>query len=96
MVFNFKNLGKRGQSLPLNVIVIAIIVIIVLVVIVVLFTSKTAGNSKTLDDTKNAICDNSQGLFNGYSEVHACDTTKNPQDANLKILGTQCCGTPKP
>ena len=43
-------MNKRGQGLPLNVLIIAILVVIVLVVLVTIFLSGTAGLTKTIRD----------------------------------------------
>ncbi len=54
---------RKGQSLPMNTIVIAILVIIVLLVIIVFFTN-------SLGETGSSIEDNGQ--------VNACSVDSNP------------------
>lgn len=65
---------KKGQSLPLNTIVIAILVIIVLLVIIVFFTSKVGDTSQQLDN---------QG------SVTKCDIGSNPTISALGYKSAQ-------
>ena len=44
---------KRGQGLPLNVIIIAIIVLVVLVVLITIFTTRTGKFGQALEECRN-------------------------------------------
>jgi len=46
---------KKGQGMPLNVIIIAILVLIVLVVLVLIFTGKSAAFGKDTQKTQDAF-----------------------------------------
>ena len=87
---------KRGQGLPLNVIVIAILVIIVLVVIVLFFVTKFGEQTEKVDETSKHVydnCDKEKNPLIGslFSEVRPL-TGENCEDEYNKILGTNCCG----
>lgn len=72
---------KRGQGMPLNVIIIAVIVIIVLVVLVAIFTGQLGGFQKSLAECKGQCvpesqcaaiapegdCEQKPGTFHGWS-----------------------------
>ena len=68
-----KNLFKKGQSLPLNTIVIAILVILVLLVIIVFFTTKIGTTGEELDNK---------------GSVEICDADKNPAIKTLGYTTT--------
>jgi len=51
-------LNNKGQSLPLNTIVIALLVVIVLVVIVLAFTSNVGQTNDTLQESNQCNADN--------------------------------------
>lgn len=82
-------INKKGQSLPLNTIVIALLVVIVLVVIVLAFTSNIGSANDTLNDnsvTNSCGLDNPAiALFN-YDSVEVETKTNIPEDdvRNLK------------
>tara|TARA_Y100000310_G_scaffold337837_1_gene425933 strand:+ start:156 stop:413 length:258 start_codon:yes stop_codon:yes gene_type:complete len=46
---------KKGQGLPLNVIIIAVIVLVVLVVLFVIFTDRASEFSEKVDNTDDKI-----------------------------------------
>jgi len=71
---NKNNMFKKGQSLPLNTIVIAILVILVLVVIIVFFTTNV-GN------TGNEI--------NNHGSVGDCNADTNPAIKTLGYTQAQ-------
>lgn len=52
----FNNMFKKGQSLPLNTIVIAILVILVLVVIVVFFTTSVTNTGEKIESNSVDSC----------------------------------------
>ena len=86
---------KRGQGLPLNVIVIAILVIIVLVVIVLFFVTKFGEQSGKVDETSDHVynCDGDKNplIGNLYSRVTSVDDEGGCAEGS-KIPGTNCCG----
>ncbi len=53
--------NKKGQGLPLNVIIIAVLVLIVLVVLVIIFSGKIGKFSSSTSDTQKqfdtGVCD---------------------------------------
>ncbi len=63
---NLKNTIK-GQSLPLNTIVIAILVIIVLLVIVVFFASNIGGGQDDINTLKGCSVENAAVASLGYT-----------------------------
>ena len=89
---------KRGQGLPLNIIVIAILVIVVLVVIVLFFVTKFGEQGKKVDETSDYVynCDKNENplIGNLYSEVSRYNEEDNTCDdsSHKKIPGTNCCG----
>ncbi len=80
-------LGKRGEGLPFQIIIIAIILLVTLVVVLVFFTSKFGSFGKDI-----ASCQNKGG---------ECIATKCPEDSDKdayhEITGTcaaasdKCC-----
>lgn len=70
------NKVKKGQSLPLNTIVIAILVIIVLLIIVVFFASNMGKQGEQLNSLSG--CDASNGAIAalGYKTAEAIEVDK--------------------
>ena len=62
---------RKGQSLPLNTIVIAMLVIIVLLVIIVFFTSSVSKSGDTISKNSATACAMSNPVINtlGYKDV---------------------------
>jgi ABC-type uncharacterized transport system permease subunit len=62
---------KKGQSLPLNTIVIAILVVIVLVVIIVFFTTSTGDSMSTVNENSASKCTSSNAALQtlGYIDI---------------------------
>ena len=62
---------RKGQSLPLNTIVIAMLVIIVLLVIIVFFTSSVSKSGDTISKNSATACAMSNPVITtlGYKEV---------------------------
>ncbi len=88
---------KRGQGLPLNVIVVAILVIIVLVIIVLFFVTKFGEQGKKVDETSKYVydnCDKEKNPLIGsiYSEVSFFRNGNCDGREHKKIPGTNCCG----
>ena len=80
--------GKRGQGMPVNVIIIAAIALIVLFVLVALFTGKIRGLSQDLESCaiKQGICDRDCGP-NRAAVPAKCS------DAEEKEGKKKCCVT---
>ncbi len=91
------NLKKytKGQSLPMNTIVIAILVIIVLLIIVVFFISKMNDNNEQINNVNPTSCNDKNPVLSGYSAVeekgdHAsCEDKGDGWSNYLPIPG--CC-----
>lgn len=49
-------INKKGQSLSLNTIVIAILVIVVMLVIIVFFTTRVGDTGQQLDENNPSVC----------------------------------------
>ncbi|MDA3855600.1 MAG: hypothetical protein PF569_05040 [Candidatus Woesearchaeota archaeon] len=101
---NLKNF-KKGQSLPLNTIVIAILVIIVLLVIIVFFTSNVGKTGNQINEQSAASCSDSNPALStiGYTDIEEYPENSGcPSGTNrISIIPTRteddieyiCCGT---
>ena len=109
-MINKNNFSKKtkGQSLPLNTIVIAILVVIVMVVVIVMFSTRTTDAGDSLDSMGNSYtgCNDKNTLYTEYDnvkpETKATCLGKDPKGsilmADTKDENTICCGSmnPKP
>ena len=75
---------RKGQSLPLNTIVIALLVIIVLVVIIVFFTNSVAETGDTINKNSISGCsmDNPAIKSVGYTDVEKVSSV-GQKDGNI-------------
>ncbi|MBU1004271.1 MAG: hypothetical protein KJ561_00425 [Nanoarchaeota archaeon] len=83
---------KKGQGLPLNVIIIAAIVLIVLVVLWAIFTGRMGVFSKGLTDvTKGGTCAEAGGVVK--TQVDGCASGCTPVYTQLSDVSTgeTCC-----
>ncbi len=96
---------KKGQSLPLNTIVIALLVVIVLVVIVLAFTSNVGNTNDTLQESNQCNADNA-AINIIYSPekytiapLNADENGGCPTGSRVPGVPTEddklCCATPK-
>ena len=93
----FLNKFKKGQSLPLNTIVIAILVIIVLLVIIVFFTTQVGNTGDQLDANNPSQCNENNPALStlGYVDF-VSNTTYINLDDNIKsdfskVIGVSNC-----
>ena len=85
-------MNKKGQGLPLNVIIIAAIVLIVLVVLWAIFTGRMGVFSKGLTDvTKGTTCAEAGGVVK--NQVDGCASGCTPVYTQLSDVttGEVCC-----
>ncbi|HLD06094.1 MAG TPA: hypothetical protein VJC16_00990 [Candidatus Nanoarchaeia archaeon] len=83
----------KGQSMPLNVVIVAAILIIVLFVVVLIFTGKIKGFSQDLEScvAKGGNCENVQSCGEkgeGWTTIPRteCEESSPPQKCCIKIL----------
>lgn len=89
------NFNRKGQSLPLNTIVIAILVIIVLLVIIVFFTSKIGETGSQLDKQSISQCNTANPalatLYPSKSDGDFVEEAPTDMTQYTKVVGVDNC-----
>jgi len=92
---NLKKMFRKGQSLPLNTVVISILVILVLVIIIFYFTTSMSENGNAIEENTKGVngCEVGSYIIDADKYSHADYIEGHLDNEDENINGKKKCDT---